>query len=107
MTPRRIYISGPITGYPDGNAKSFSDMAKLITDAGHVAVNPHELPHDHGKTWREYMDEDIKAMMTCDLVVTLPGWNLSKGAMIEVGLAYGLGITAMEWYEAQAILRGL
>lgn len=36
----RVYISGPMTGKPDGNAQEFEYAAAVILAAGHCPVNP-------------------------------------------------------------------
>lgn len=63
-----------------------------IIKAGHTAVNPMALPHDHGKTWSEYMREDIIALMACNAVIALPGWESSEGANLEIQIALALQI---------------
>jgi nucleoside 2-deoxyribosyltransferase len=88
----RVYISGPITGYENGNREEFEVAASGLRQMGHDPVNPQCLPHDHGKTWAEYMKEDIVAMLTCDAVLALKGWEVSRGARMEVELALALGI---------------
>lgn len=88
----RVYISGPITGHDDGNRAAFAKAAAEIVERGHVAVNPHNLPHKHAGQWLDYMREDIAAMLTCDAVLALPGWEASRGAKIEIQLAVDLGL---------------
>lgn len=87
----RVYISGPITGHDDAEVE-FSVAESALEQKGHEPVNPFKLNHDHGKTWGEYMRVDVAAMMTCDAVLALPGWQVSRGADIEVRLALSLGI---------------
>ena len=92
----KIYISGPITGKPNDNKPAFDAMAGKIKEAGHDPINPHSLPHDHGKTWREYMVEDLKALLDAHAVVFLPGWTESRGARVEYELALSLDMTFSE-----------
>jgi hypothetical protein len=89
---KKVYISGPITGKPYGNADLFGQAAAWVTHQGHIPINPHWLKHNHGKTWLEYMREDLKAMMDCDEILMLPGFTESKGAMVEHELARALGL---------------
>lgn len=101
---RKIYICGPITGYPDGNKAEFNSAAERINAAvGYMAVNPHTICADIviGKSeeqlkskqlWKKCMVADIKVLVDCDLLVTLPGCKTSKGAQVEIELAKGLGI---------------
>ena len=41
------------------------------------------------------MRRDIAALMDCDTVATLPGWEHSKGAHLEVLIAQHLGMTVV------------
>ena len=38
-------------------------------------------------TWNDCMRRDIAALMNCDTLATLPGWEHSKGAGLEVLIA--------------------
>ncbi len=92
----KIYISGPITGYANFNKEAFDSASTVIREAGHDPVNPQDLPHDHGKTWHEFMKVDIKAMLDCDAVLLLPGWANSRGATLEYRIALDLDMTFSE-----------
>ncbi|AFG37652.1 DUF4406 domain-containing protein [Spirochaeta africana] len=89
-----VYISGPITGKENGNSDAFSAAAEKLTAAGHTPINPHELQHDHDKSWESYMRVDIKALMDADAVLLLDGWNHSNGAHLENAIARAVGIPA-------------
>lgn len=95
----KVYISGPMTGYPDYNHPAFMAVENHIKALGHEPVNPATLPHDHGRTWEEYMREDIKALMDCDAILMLDGWRQSKGARIEWDLAMSLNIKEVTWTD--------
>jgi len=89
----KIYISGKITGFTFEEAKKrFSLVEKQITDAGHVAVNPIKLNHDHDQEWTSFMRVDIAELVTCDALFLQKNWSVSKGACIEHNLAQQLGI---------------
>lgn len=93
----KVYISGPMTGRPDYNKPAFMEAEKIIMEMGHDPVNPATLPHDHGRTWGEYMREDIKALMDCEAILMLDGWIDSRGARIEYELAVSLGIEEVQF----------
>ena len=93
----KIYISGKITGLPLETAKSkFYEAEKNLISQGHIVVNPMSLPHNHSQTWLEYMKEDIKALLDCDAIYMLKGWQESKGACIEFNLAHDLDLKIIE-----------
>jgi len=88
---RRIYLSGPMTGLPDLNFPSFAAEAARLRGLGFEVVNPAEI-NPEGGTWHECMRRDVAALVTCDHVATLPGWDKSQGATLEVYVADRLGI---------------
>lgn len=86
----RIYISGKISGLSDLNVLKFSKTENWLhflfgTDTS--IVNPHTLLHLHNKSWENYMKEDLRHLLACNIVVVLDDWMISRGAVIEVLLA--------------------
>lgn len=94
MSPRRIYIAGPMTGYPELNFPAFHAAAAQLRAAGFVAVNPAEINADPTAGWNQCMRQDIAQLVTCDALVLLPGWEHSRGATIERRLAADLTMPA-------------
>lgn len=94
----KIYISGPITGKPNLNREAFAQAAEAIRAAGHEAVNPHEItaPLGDDAPWEEYMKIDIAALVTCDAILLLEGWQGSKGARLENKIARKLKIARLD-----------
>ena len=93
----KIYISGKITGLPLETAKdNFKNAELYLISRDYQVVNPMSLPHNHNQTWLEYMKEDIKALLECDGIYMLVGWQESKGACIEFNLAHDLGLKIIE-----------
>lgn len=89
----KTYISGPISGRPFEEAQEhfrFTEDILSLKDIGEI-INPMKLPHEHGGTWKEYMKEDIIALMECDSIYMLKGWEDSAGARLEFSIAIGLG----------------
>ena len=88
-----IYISGPISGLPDGNRPAFAEMAALLRSKGWDVVNPHELfSAEVEESWEGYMRKDLAALLTCTHIVMLPGWEHSRGARLEKTVANAVGI---------------
>jgi hypothetical protein len=69
-------------------------MTANLRAGGHTVTNPAEL-NPYGGTWNDCMRRDIAALMNCDTVATLPGWEHSKGARLEVLIAEHLGMTVV------------
>lgn len=92
----KIYIAGPMTGYPDLNFPSFHAEAARLRALGIDVVNPAEINADPATEWLDCMRADICELVTCDGIALLPGWEASRGAGIEHGLARCLGLLIYE-----------
>lgn len=84
----KIYIAGPMTGIPDFNRISFNEAARLLSEKGHIVLNPAVLPD--GMKHEEYMTICLAMVEVCDMVALLPGWENSTGACMEVIRAFDL-----------------
>lgn len=89
----KIYISGKMSGLPDNNYPKFDEVENDLLNKGFTVVNPARLPHDHNKTYGEFMREDLKALLECDTIFMIDGWRDSKGAMVEHAVAVSCGFT--------------
>ena len=96
----RIYVAGPMTGYPELNFPAFHAAAKVLRAQGHHVENPAEINADPKAQWLDCMRMDIARLVTCDAVLMLPGWQNSRGALVEHGLAVGLGMEVMSVRDA-------
>lgn len=97
---KRVYISGPITGMPNYNREAFAETVKAVEAKGYTAISPFDLSIvSKWKTWQDYMREDIRAMMDADWVLLLPGYDKSKGALVEEAVAIGVGIPMVKSVE--------
>jgi hypothetical protein len=92
-----IYISGPMTGYPDWNYPAFNEAAEFLKSKGYEVFNPAEIFEGRTDLPRHvYMKEDIKALLECDTVMLLKGWEESQGALLEVDIAFEIGLPVLE-----------
>ncbi len=98
----RVYIAGPMTGYPELNFPAFSAEAAALRAAGLDVINPAEINIDPSTGWSACMRADIAQLVTCDRMHLLPGWSRSKGASLEhhIGRALGLFVTLADGAEA-------
>jgi hypothetical protein len=94
----RIYVSGPMSGKQDLNFPAFHQAAAALRAKGHKVTNPAELDaQDEGKAlgWADYMRRDVIALMGCNAIAMLPGWQDSKGAQLEHHIAQTLGMAVL------------
>ena len=89
---KRIYISGPMTGMPDLNFPAFHAEAARMKGLGYEVVNPAELNTDPTMEWSECMRHDLAALLTCDALALIDGWQKSAGAHLEMHVAHRVGM---------------
>lgn len=96
-TNLKIYVAGPIgntTDYPERFAEGCKDVFCL----GHTPVNPLQINPSVAntpETWRQCMIIDIRALLECDGIYMLRGWENSRGASLERHIAASLGMVVM------------
>ncbi len=95
IIPHSVYVSGSITGMPNGNIEAFAQKTKQLREQGYFVINPTENGTDK-ETWNYYMRKDISELMQCEAICMLPGWQRSKGANIEFGLALQFEMRILE-----------
>ena len=89
---RRIYLSGPMSGLPELNFPAFNAEAMRLRALGFEVVNPAELNTEPDTGWHECMRNDLKALLDCDTLALLPGWQRSAGAHLEMHVAHRVGM---------------
>lgn len=94
----KIYIAGKITGDKNYKTKFFQAALPLV-EAGHTVLLPSMLPSS-GLTEADYMRICLAMIDTADLVLFLPDYTESQGAMVEWYLCQKTGKpcdTYTEW----------
>lgn len=103
-TPRNIYIAGPMRGREKFNFPAFYAAEKELQAKGWVTLNPARADNDAGfdettpqeNVTREMMNEfllrDARMLSQSDAIYLLDGWETSKGARGERGIAEWLGL---------------
>lgn len=105
---RKIYVCGPMSGYPGLNEPAFRAAELSLSRLGRHIVVPHDvLPREHTgpcpashkvETQGQhevacYLRADLAALLDCDGVYVLEGWEASVGARLEVQVAAACGLT--------------
>ena len=91
---KRLYVAGPMSGFPELNFPAFHAETSRLRALGYEVVNPAEINTDQNAEWAACMREDIRELITCDAIVLLPGWMKSRGASIEYHIALRLKMGA-------------
>ena len=89
----KLYIAGPMSGYPDHNYPLFNATAAELRAHGVTVVNPVEITSNTTTDWLTCMRKDIAELVTCSAILMLPSWKVSKGARLEHYIAKKLGFT--------------
>lgn len=94
----KVYISGPISGIPyEEVEKAFNEAEVMLQERGYEVVNPLKNGLPRESTWFQHMRADLKLLLDCDVIYMLDGWNNSKGAQIELKIAFDLYIPAIRF----------
>jgi len=112
MTTPRIYLAGPMTGYELYNFPAFIESAKKIEDMGWKVISPAQLDIDRGFNPIEdpdavFTDEmlmpairlDLEAVLSCQAIAMLDGWEKSTGATAEFHVAKWAKLELFRYYE--------
>jgi Domain of unknown function (DUF4406) len=101
MSTEKWYLTGPITGYPDGNANMFLAAAVALRSKEYDVVSPIELDSaevlgetlsiEYGDAYWRALARDIQIVASVYGIILLPEWETSRGARLEafVGLLAG------------------
>lgn len=93
---KKVYISGAIAHHDiDERRAAFAAAACGIRNAGYTPVNPFENGLPQNADWRKHMRVDIGLLLQCDRIYMLRGWELSKGAKLELDVASSCGIEVL------------
>lgn len=116
---KSVYIAGPMRGYEFYNFKAFFAAAQRLLDAGYWVSNPAQLDIDAGfnpfampenHDWSKYpedpgfdcieaFDRDAEAIKRCDAIYMLAGWQNSRNAVTEKGIA--------EWMQKEVMFEAI
>lgn len=91
--PLKDFLSGPISSRLETYKAEFDDAARIVSEAGHLPLNPATLPI--GMENRDYMRICLAMLDSADLLLQLPGWGKSAGAIAERTVAMKTGVESL------------
>ena len=83
---KRIYISLPISGRPPELVALKVKEVKELIRKNHTPVSPLDV-NKGVKDYAKCMGNDIEAIINCDAVYFVKGWQSSKGCTAEYEIA--------------------
>ena len=110
--PKKIYIAGPMTGYPQYNFPAFLDAEEDLISKGWQVLSPARMDIERG--FNPIKDPtavftpgmlppairmDVDAILDCDAIAMLDNWSESKGAKAEYYVARWAGLKIFRYYQ--------
>ena len=106
----RIYLAGPMRGYPRFNFDAFHEATVELRAQGYEVASPaeHDLECGFDPDDPDALDTfdlraairwDIDQVMAADVVMVLEGWRQSEGCAVELAVARLLEIPVVMWRD--------
>lgn len=119
----KVYLAGPMTGYPQFNFPLFEAATKKLRDEGFDVISPHEQDSPAvqkeawasadgvlhggkiaGETWGDILSKDVKIVADkVTGIVFLPNWFKSRGARLEAFVAILCGHSFSEFLDGRVL----
>lgn len=104
----KIYLAGPMRGYDRLNFPAFDRARDYLGYLGHDPVSPADMDREIGVDEHttelptgfvhDALKRDFAAILTCDAIALLPGWEASSGARAERTVAVSIGLPCYRVY---------
>jgi len=116
----RLYLAGPMRGYPQFNTQAFDRTAEQLQWLGHRVYNPAHGDRVAGYDWtdaagttaeleavnfdlRGAMRKNMTVICESDGVVVLDHWQNSSGASAEVAAALAIGLPVFYMVDGRPV----
>lgn len=85
---QKAYISLPISGKHSYEiSRNLGLGCKYLQAEGYQIVTPYDASPNANASYAEHMGKDIQALLECDVVLMMPGWEDSRGCQCEKATA--------------------
>ena len=101
VEPKVLYISGPMSNYPDANYPAFYRAADVLRAAGYEVRNPADVGSPDSQ-YEDLIRKDLALLLEAGGVAVLEGWWASRGAGLETAVANALKMpirTVSDWVQ--------
>ena len=97
----RAYLAGPMRGRVAYNFPAFDAARDFLRTLGHDPVSPADMDREVGVDGTtevppgfvfDALKRDFAAILECDAIAFLPGWESSSGAQAERKVAEAIGL---------------
>lgn len=102
MSARHVFLNGSMQPPREGRLQAFQQAASALRGYGYAVTNPVELGLDDPLGKHSGLRSEIEALLKCDTMALLPGWNTSGDAKLLVNIAARLG---MPLYGVKALMK--
>lgn len=104
---KRLYLSGPMSGFEDFNYPAFDRAEVEYKAVGFAVENPaRHFGGSQDESYEDYLFEAIRSELLCDSVVLLPGWFSSYGANVELVVAQAIGLEVIDYATGKPYQKG-
>lgn len=101
----RIFVSGPMSGFPNYNFDRFRQVEDQLRRRGHDVISGRllfesEIASGKTRSHAEYQRAALKLLLAfeADAIVQLDGWEASSGATGEAAVALNLDLAFLDEY---------
>lgn len=116
----RTYLCGPMRHRVLFNFPAFDRAADDLRSRGFHVISPADLDRAAGfdpkrlpKDWdwgklpdgfelRHAAKRDLDALLSCEAIHLLPGWEASKGATAELAVAHWIGLKVFDYEPVES-----
>lgn len=96
MEQKKIYISGPISGYDYKERQQvFAKVQEVFELIGYEVKNPLANGMPPNASTHQHMKADLKMLLECDEIIMLKDWNCSAGCQRELNVAVATGMKVL------------
>ncbi len=101
---KKIYISGAIAHHDlEERQTAFAEAEALLKAKDYEVFNPFKNGVSQDAHWRKHMRADLAALLLCDAIYLLDGWETSKGAKLEFDVASTCGLKI--YYQSNKLIK--